>query len=70
MILGLILAKYTSKPPKAGILIFRHPIPYSKMESGQREISLNALDKIARFFNVTLDELVLYGWTAATRSKG
>ena len=30
------------------------------MEGGQREISLIALEKFARFFNVTLDEL-LYG---------
>ena len=28
------------------------------MESGQREISLNALSKIASFFNVSLDEIV------------
>jgi hypothetical protein len=28
------------------------------MESGQHEISLIALEKIARFFNVSLDELV------------
>jgi transcriptional regulator with XRE-family HTH domain len=30
----------------------------SKIESGQREISLNSLEKIVRFFRVTLDELV------------
>ncbi|WP_374003525.1 helix-turn-helix domain-containing protein [Nonlabens sp.] len=40
------------------------------MESGPHEISLNTLGKIASFFNVTLDELVLYGWTAAARSRG
>jgi transcriptional regulator with XRE-family HTH domain len=28
------------------------------IESGQREISLSALEKIARFFNISLDELV------------
>lgn len=39
-------------------LIGMHRSNYSKIESGQREISLNALERIARFFNVTLDELV------------
>jgi len=39
-------------------LIGMHRSNYSKIESGQREISLNALEKIARFFGVTLDELV------------
>ncbi|WP_374003528.1 hypothetical protein [Nonlabens sp.] len=33
-------------------------------------MSLNALEKIARFFNVTLDELGLYGWGAAKRVRG
>lgn len=39
-------------------LIGMHRSNYSKIENGQREISVSALDKIARFFNVTIDELV------------
>ena len=31
---------------------------YSRIENGQREISVSALDKIARFFNISIDELV------------
>jgi transcriptional regulator with XRE-family HTH domain len=42
-------------------LIGMHRSNYSKIESGQREISIAALDKIASFFNVTLDELVHMG---------
>ena len=30
----------------------------SKIENGQREISILALDKIAAYFDITLDELV------------
>ena len=39
-------------------LIGMHRSNYSKIESGQREISVAALDKIARFFGVTVDELI------------
>lgn len=35
-----------------------HRSNYSKVESGQRELSVAALNKIARYFNITLDELV------------
>ena len=31
---------------------------YSKIESGQRDISVEALDKIARFFTMTVDEVI------------
>ncbi len=31
---------------------------YSKIESGQRDISVEALDKIAQFFGVTVDEII------------
>jgi transcriptional regulator with XRE-family HTH domain len=31
---------------------------YSKIESGQRDISVEALDKIAVFFGMTIDELI------------
>lgn len=39
-------------------LIGMHRSNYSKIENGQREISVAAVDKIARFFNITIDELV------------
>ena len=35
-----------------------HRSNYSKIETGQREISILSLDKIAVFFNITIDELV------------
>jgi transcriptional regulator with XRE-family HTH domain len=38
-----------------------HRSNYSKIEIGQREISVAALDKIAAYFNITLDELVHLG---------
>lgn len=31
---------------------------YSKIESGQRDISVEALDKIAMFFGMTVDEII------------
>ncbi len=42
-------------------LIGMHRSNYSKIENGQREISVSALDKVARFFNITIDELVHLG---------
>lgn len=33
---------------------------YSKIESGQRDISVEALDKIAQFFEMTVDEVIHY----------
>jgi len=39
-------------------LIGMHRSNYSKIENGQREISVAALDTIARHFSITLDELV------------
>jgi transcriptional regulator with XRE-family HTH domain len=38
-----------------------HRSNYSKIENGQREISLAAVDKIADFFNISIDELVHMG---------
>lgn len=35
-----------------------HPSNYSKMEKGERDISIEVADKLARFFGLTLDELV------------
>ena len=34
---------------------------YSKIESGQRDISVEALDKIAQLFRMTVDEIIHYG---------
>ena len=42
-------------------LIGMHRSNYSKFESGQREISIAAIDKIANYFNMTIDELVHLG---------
>jgi len=39
-------------------LIGMHRSNYSKIESGQREISVQALDKVAHFFETTIDALV------------
>lgn len=35
-----------------------HPSNYSKMEKGERDISIEVADKLAKFFGLTLDELV------------
>lgn len=39
-------------------LINMHRSNYSKVENGQREISITAINKIAKFFEVTLDDIV------------
>lgn len=39
-------------------LIGMHRSNYSKIETEQREISVSALDKVASFFNVSIDQLV------------
>lgn len=35
-----------------------HRSNYSKIESGQREISVDALNKIAKYFGMTIDQIV------------
>ena len=35
-----------------------HRYNYSKIENGQREISVDALNKIARYFGMTIDQIV------------
>ncbi|MCF6347017.1 MAG: helix-turn-helix domain-containing protein [Flavobacteriaceae bacterium] len=35
-----------------------HPSNYSKMEKGERDVSIEVADKLAKFFGVTIDELV------------
>jgi len=42
-------------------LISMHRSNYSKIENGQREISVTALDKIAQYFDITIDELIHMG---------
>ena len=42
-------------------LIGMHRSNYSKIENGQREISIAAIDKIANYFNISIDELVHMG---------
>jgi transcriptional regulator with XRE-family HTH domain len=39
-------------------LVNMHRSNYSKVESGQRELSVKALSKIANYFGISLDELV------------
>jgi len=39
-------------------LIHMHRSNYSKIESGQREISVDALNKIAKFFGMSIDQIV------------
>jgi len=35
-----------------------HPSNYSKMEKGERDVSIEVADKLASFYGVTLDQLV------------
>jgi len=35
-----------------------HPSNYSKMEKGERDVSIETADKLAKYFDITLDELV------------
>lgn len=39
-------------------LIHMHRSNYSRIESGERDLSIEALNKIAKFFGMTLDQLV------------
>lgn len=35
-----------------------HPSNYSKMEKGERELGIEVIDKLAKFFGLTINELV------------
>ncbi len=35
-----------------------HPSNYSKMEKGEREVSISVADKLAKLYGISLDELV------------
>lgn len=37
-----------------------HPANYNKTEKGERELSIEALDKIAKLFSMTIDQIVNY----------
>lgn len=39
-------------------LVNMHRSNYSKVESGERELSLEAISKIAQYFGLTVDELI------------
>jgi transcriptional regulator with XRE-family HTH domain len=39
-------------------LVSMHRSNYSKVENGQRELSVTALSKVAHYFGITLDQLV------------
>ena len=36
----------------------RHNAPHSKIENGQREASVELLDKLAKFYGITIDQIV------------
>ena len=40
-----------------------HPANYNKTEKGERELSIDAVDKIAKYFNMTIDQLVNFEGT-------
>jgi transcriptional regulator with XRE-family HTH domain len=40
------------------VLINMHRSNYSKIENGQREISVEALNKIAQYFGMTVDQII------------
>ena len=35
-----------------------HPSNYSKMEKGERDISIEVADKLAKFYGISIDELI------------
>jgi transcriptional regulator with XRE-family HTH domain len=39
-------------------LVHMHRSNYSKVENGERELSVDAVNKIAKYFGMTMDELV------------
>ncbi len=41
-------------------IIGMHRSNYSKIESGQRDISVEALDKIAKYFGMTIDQIISF----------
>ena len=50
-------------------LVNMHRSNYSKVESGERELSVTALNKVAKHFGMTLDELVNFKGKVPTEEK-
>lgn len=44
-------------------LINMHRSNYSKVESGERDLSIEAINKIAKYFGMTIDQLVNFDGT-------
>jgi len=47
-------------------LIAMHRSNYSKIESGQRELSIDALNKIAKYFGMSTDQIINYDGNVPT----
>jgi transcriptional regulator with XRE-family HTH domain len=50
-------------------LVNMHRSNYSKVEAGERELSVTALAKVAKHFGMTLDELVNFKGKVPTEEK-
>ncbi len=50
-------------------LVNMHRSNYSKVEAGERELSVSALNKVAKHFGMTLDELVNFKGKVPTEEK-
>lgn len=50
-------------------LVNMHRSNYSKIESGERELSVDALQKVAKHFGMTLDELVNFKGVMPTEER-
>jgi transcriptional regulator with XRE-family HTH domain len=50
-------------------LVNMHRSNYSKVEAGERELSVTALNKVAKYFGMTLDELVNFKGKVPTEEK-
>lgn len=46
-----------------------HPANYNKTEKGERELSIEALYKIAQFFGMTVDQIINYDQDITTEIK-
>lgn len=43
---------------KVAAAVGLHPSNYCKIEKGERDISIEGLDKIARFFAIAVDQII------------
>jgi transcriptional regulator with XRE-family HTH domain len=46
-----------------------HPANYNKTEKGERELSIEAVDKIAQYFGMTVDQIIHYEGDMPTEVK-